>query len=75
MSGLQNGTQVGQILGLMIAGVIAERYGYKKTLLGALTLMIGFIFILFFAQNIAMLFIGGMACGIPWGMFQVSIST
>ncbi|EGX54362.1 hypothetical protein AOL_s00004g11 [Orbilia oligospora ATCC 24927] len=75
MSGLQNGTQVGQILGLMIAGVVAERYGYKKTLLGALVLMIGFIFILFFAQNIAMLFIGGMACGIPWGMFQTLTTT
>ncbi|RVD86103.1 uncharacterized protein DFL_004397 [Arthrobotrys flagrans] len=75
MSGLQNGTQIGQICGLMIVGVIAERYGYKKTLLGALTLMIGFIFILFFAQNIAMLFIGGMACGIPWGMFQTLTTT
>ncbi|KAF3935517.1 hypothetical protein ABW19_dt0201064 [Dactylella cylindrospora] len=75
MSGLQNGTQVGQICGLMLAGVLAERYGYKKTLLGALVVLIGFIFILFFAQNIAMLFIGGVTCGIPWGMFQTLTTT
>ncbi|KAF3904066.1 hypothetical protein ABW20_dc0109632 [Dactylellina cionopaga] len=75
MSGLQNGTQVGQILGLMAAGILAERYGYKKTLLGALVAMIAFIFILFFAQNIAMLFVGGLACGIPWGMFQTLTTT
>ncbi|RYO81977.1 hypothetical protein DL766_003478 [Monosporascus sp. MC13-8B] len=29
-SGLQNGIQVGQILGLMVAGILADRYGYKK---------------------------------------------
>lgn len=30
-SGLQNGANVGEILGLMIAGLLADRYGYRKT--------------------------------------------
>ncbi|OBT53197.1 hypothetical protein VE04_07335 [Pseudogymnoascus sp. 24MN13] len=75
MSGLQNGTQVGQICGLMIAGILADRFGYKKTIIGALFLTIAFIFIFFFAQNIAMLFAGGVLCGLPWGAFQILTTT
>jgi len=72
-SGLQNGAQVGEILGLMIAGILAERFGYKKTMLGALFMITGAIFLLFFAQNISMLMAGEILCGIPWGAFQVNI--
>src|SRR5690349_16572402 len=60
-SALQNGAQVGQILGLMIAGQLAARWGYKKALIGALTMMIAVIFIFFFAQNIGMLTIGALS--------------
>ncbi|RYP60135.1 hypothetical protein DL769_008264 [Monosporascus sp. CRB-8-3] len=74
-SGLQNGTQVGQISGLMIAGILADRYGYKKAVLGALFALVGFISILFFAQNIYMLFVGGILCGLPWGAFQTLTAT
>ena len=66
-SGLQNGTQVGQILGLMLAGVIADRYGYKKTMLGLLMLVIAFIFPLFFADSIGMLFAGEISVRCPLG--------
>ncbi|OBT83370.1 hypothetical protein VE02_08366 [Pseudogymnoascus sp. 03VT05] len=75
MSGLQNGTQVGQICGLLVAGIIADRFGYKPTILGALFLTIAFIFIFFFAQNIGMLFAGGVLCGLPWGAFQILTTT
>jgi SP family general alpha glucoside:H+ symporter-like MFS transporter len=71
-SGLQNGAQVGEILGLMIAGVLADRFGYRKTMLGALFMITGAIFLLFFAQNISMLMAGEILCGIPWGAFQAS---
>ncbi len=74
-SGLSNGSQVGQILGLMAAGMIADRFGYRKTILGALVLMICFIFVLFFAQNIGMLFAGEVLCGLPWGAFQTLTTT
>ena len=69
-SGLQAAVQVGEILGLWAAGSIAQRYGYKNTMLLALAIMIGAIFIMFFAQNIGMLFAGEIICGIPWGAFQ-----
>lgn len=74
-SGLQNGVQVGEILGLWAAGIIAERFGYKKTMLGALVMMIGVIFLMFFAQNIAMLMVGEILCGLPWGAFQTLTTT
>jgi SP family general alpha glucoside:H+ symporter-like MFS transporter len=37
---------------LWINGILSERFGYRKTMMGALILMIGFIFIPFFAQNV-----------------------
>ncbi|KAH6974507.1 general substrate transporter [Ilyonectria sp. MPI-CAGE-AT-0026] len=75
MSGLKNGVQVGQILGLAATGIIAERYGYKKTIVGSLLMLIGFIFIFFFASHIAMLFAAGVLCGLPWGAFQTLTTT
>jgi SP family general alpha glucoside:H+ symporter-like MFS transporter len=74
-TGLQNGTNVGQIMGLLMAGLIADRFGYKRTMLGALIALIGFIFLMFFAQNIGMLFAGEVLCGIPWGAFQTLTTT
>ncbi|KAI1015370.1 hypothetical protein LB504_010891 [Fusarium proliferatum] len=75
MSALQNGAQVGQIIGLMITGIITDRFGYKKTLIGALFMMTCFILLFFFAQNIEMLLAGGILCGIPWGAFQILATT
>ncbi len=74
-SGLQNGTQVGQILGLLFAGLLADRFGYRKTIIGALFVTIGLIFMFFFAQNIGMLFAAEMLCGLPWGAFQTLTTT
>lgn len=74
-SGLTNGAYVGEILGLMINGWVADRYGYKKTMIGALTLVSGLIFILFFAQSIQMLLVGLILMGIPWGVFQTLTCT
>ena len=74
-SGLQNGVQVGEILGLWASGSIAQHFGYKKTMIGALIMMIGVIFIMFFAQNLGMLFAGEILCGFPWGAFQTLTTT
>lgn len=74
-SGLQAGARVGQIIGLWVAGISAERWGYKKTMLGALFTMILVIFTMFFAQNIFMLLIGQILCGLPWGAFQTLTTT
>lgn len=69
-SGLSDGARVGEILGLFINGIVSERFGYKKTMIGALLLLVCFIFIPFFAQNIVTLEVGEILQGIPWGVFQ-----
>ncbi|KAI7462185.1 sugar porter family MFS transporter [Hortaea werneckii] len=74
-SGLSNGALIGEIFGLFLTGIIAERIGYRKTMIGALVLLSGFIFLLFFAQNLPMLLIGEILCGLPWGTFQTLTTT
>ena len=68
-TGLSNGALVGEILGLMTVGIVAERIGYRKTLMTALAMITGFIFLTFFAQSLPMLLVGEILCGIPWGAF------
>ncbi|KAJ5623057.1 hypothetical protein N7490_011662 [Penicillium lividum] len=69
-SGLSDGAAVGEIIGLFLTGYISERIGYRKTILGALITITGFIFIVFFAVDVKMLLIGEILCGLPWGVFQ-----
>lgn len=69
-SALSNGTNIGAILGLLANGIISERFGYRKTMMGALSLTIAFIFILFFAQNVQTLLVGEILLGFPLGVFQ-----
>merc|ERR1711963_223289 len=74
-AGLTNGAYVGEFTGLLLNGLIADRFGYKKTMIGALFVVNLFIFIVFFAQNIVMLLCGLILCGIPWGVFQTLTCT
>ena len=74
-SGLSNGALVGEVLGLFFIGYIVERIGYKKTMIGSLALLTGFIFIVFFAQNLPMLLVGEILMGIPWSVLPRLKST
>lgn len=74
-SGLSNGALVGEILGLMVNGIVAERFGYRKSLIGALLLCIAFIFIIFFSESLPVLLVGEILVGIPWGVFQTVTTT
>ncbi|UNI22336.1 hypothetical protein JDV02_008232 [Purpureocillium takamizusanense] len=74
-SGLSNGALCGQVLGLFANGVIADRFGYRKTMIGALIGCIGFIFIIFFSETLVQLLIGEILIGIPWGVFQTLTTT
>lgn len=74
-SGLSNGALCGQILGLFLNGIIADRFGYRKTLIVSLVGCIGFIFILFFSESLVQLLIGEFLIGIPWGVFQTLTTT
>jgi SP family general alpha glucoside:H+ symporter-like MFS transporter len=69
-AGLSNGALCGEIFGLFLAGLAQDRFGYRKTMLAALGMIATFIFVVFFAQNVEMLLIGEILCGIPWGFFQ-----
>jgi SP family general alpha glucoside:H+ symporter-like MFS transporter len=69
-SGLNNGANVGEILGLFLTGIVQDAIGYRKTIMGALFLVVCFIFIVFFATSLPMLLVGEILCGIPWGVFQ-----
>ncbi|KAL6352182.1 hypothetical protein LRP88_14626 [Fusarium phalaenopsidis] len=69
-SGLTNGSLCGQILGLMFAGWMTKRLGYRHTMQIALGVMAAFIFIPFFAPRIEVLLVGQILCGMPWGVFQ-----
>lgn len=69
-SGLSDGSNVGGIIGLLLNGLLADKYGHKNVMLGALVATTAFIFILFFAPNLTVLLVGEILSGIPWGMYQ-----
>lgn len=69
-AGLSNGATVGEIIGLLINGWVSERFGYRYTVIGCLTLVIGFTAIFFTAQDVVALQVAEILCGIPWGVFQ-----
>ncbi|OAA37142.1 Sugar/inositol transporter [Beauveria brongniartii RCEF 3172] len=69
-AGLSNGAQVGEIIGLFINGFVSERFGYRWTVIGCLGLVAAFTTIFFTAQNVQMLLVAEILCGIPWGIFQ-----
>ncbi|KAF1931995.1 sugar transporter [Didymella exigua CBS 183.55] len=69
-AGIQNGVQAGSILGLWANGYVAESFGYKKTMYGALLASVIFNFLHFFAQGIGMIVAGSVLLGLPWGIFQ-----
>ncbi|KAG7143837.1 Alpha-glucosides permease MPH3 like protein [Verticillium longisporum] len=62
-SGLSNGARAGEVFGLIIAGWMTDRWGYRYTTMANLVAMIGFIFILFFAPNVQVLVVGQILCG------------
>lgn len=74
-SGLTNGAIVGEILGLLGNGYLTERWGYKKTLVGSLIALCGFIFLAVFAQDVGMLMASEVLCGLSWGVFQTLSTT
>jgi SP family general alpha glucoside:H+ symporter-like MFS transporter len=51
----------------MLNGIVAERIGYRWSMIGALLWMIGIIFLFVFAQSLEMLLAGQILCGVAWG--------
>ncbi|KAH6692364.1 general substrate transporter [Plectosphaerella plurivora] len=71
-AGLNNGSACGQLIGLLLAGWVCERFGFRKTMIGGLSAIIGLIFIPFFASSVEMLLAGQILFGIPLGLFQTT---
>lgn len=69
-SGLSNSALCGEIIGLAINGWASERFGFRRTLMAALTLMTFSIFVPVFATSLPVFSFGEVLQGIPWGMFQ-----
>ncbi|CAK7223729.1 hypothetical protein SBRCBS47491_005306 [Sporothrix bragantina] len=69
-SGLSNGANCGELIGLLLNGWVSERFGYRYTVIGCLVLVTAWISIFFTAQNTATLLVAEILCGIPWGVFQ-----
>ena len=69
-SGLSNGANCGELIGLLLNGWISERFGYRYTVIGCLGLVAAFVSIFFTAQNTVALLMAEILCGIPWGVFQ-----
>ncbi len=69
-SAISSMASVGGIFGLLFAGQVVDRIGYRWTMFIGLFWLSASIFLTFFAQNVGMLFAGNMLCGVPWGMFQ-----
>ncbi|BEI90853.1 uncharacterized protein CcaverHIS019_0309230 [Cutaneotrichosporon cavernicola] len=70
IAGLTNGATVGQIIGLFIAGIVAERIGYRYTVIIALVWITAFLTLFVTANNLTTLLMGEILCGLPWGAFQ-----
>lgn len=63
-AGLTNGSSIGQLLGLLISGYATERIGFRWTMISSLATAIGFIFIQFFANSLAMQEAGQVLLGV-----------
>ena len=61
--GLNNGSNIGQMIGLTFAGHLTERFGFRKTMIGTLLVAPCIIFIQFFASSLAVLEVGQILLG------------
>lgn len=68
-SALNVAPTVGAIFGAFMNGYLTTHFGYRKVLLASLVAITAFIFPLFFANSTAVLEVGLILCGIPWGVF------
>ncbi|KAH8765914.1 general substrate transporter [Diaporthe sp. PMI_573] len=68
-SALQMGGPVGAIIGVLLAGPLTSRIGYRWATISGLMLLNAFIFIFYFADSLPVMFVAQLLEGIPWGIF------
>ncbi|KAK6462830.1 maltose permease [Scheffersomyces coipomensis] len=69
-TGLNMGYNCGCIVGLAIAGYVADVIGYRKTMMSALATSVALIFLQFFSPNREVLLLAYVLLGINWGSYQ-----
>ena len=62
-SGLSNGANCGEIIGLFINGYVSEKFGYRYTVITCLFLVAAFTAIFFTAQSVVALLVAEILCG------------
>ena len=72
---VSNSATFGSIMGLLLNGLITQKFGYRHTMLGALAVLACCIFLSFFAFNIRTLIASQALCGLPWGVFSTLTTT
>jgi MFS transporter, SP family, general alpha glucoside:H+ symporter len=65
-SALFQSGQCGALIGVLIAGPITNRIGYRWSTIAGLIMMNATIFVCFFANSLAVLTVGQLLEGIPW---------
>ncbi|KAK0718049.1 general substrate transporter [Lasiosphaeria miniovina] len=68
-SALQVGGPLGALVGVLIAGPITSRIGYRWATIGGLMFLNVFIFVFYFANSLAVMFVAQLLEGVPWGIF------
>ncbi|KAI1444308.1 sugar transporter [Annulohypoxylon stygium] len=66
---LNMGSTAGAVVGGLINGYMASRFGYRWTLIISLGVLNALIFIVFFAPGKEVLLVGQILCGLTWGVF------
>ncbi|KAK2592772.1 hypothetical protein QQS21_009515 [Conoideocrella luteorostrata] len=68
-AGLSDAAVVGALAGTLLNGYVVDIFGHRHVLQASLVAMIGSIFITFFSNSVAVLCVGQLIAGVPWGIF------
>ncbi|KAI0181669.1 sugar transporter [Hypoxylon sp. FL1284] len=66
---LNMGSTAGAIVGGLINGYTATKFGYRWVMITSLGFLNALIFLVFFAPNAQVLLVGQILCGLSWGVF------
>lgn len=65
--GIGNAMAIGQICGLFAAGIVADKFGFKKVMAGSLVFVMAIVFIIFFSNSLGMLLAGELLVSESFG--------
>jgi len=68
-SALQMGGPIGAIIGVVLAGPLTSRIGYRWAFISNLMLLNAFIFVFYFAKSLPVMLAAQLLEGVPWGVF------